>query len=369
MLKKLFLLLFLMPAAYCGVEAAVFNHYLYPGSNLEFSIDISEDYTGTADLKFCLAEFNFDELSYNYRCDIFLERHDITFDKTYYKIYSIPLNEVQPLIYRLFVQLHFEDKYHKDSDSDNFIYLASPKEPTVFVYNPKGVIILPNNLAHTAEQDEAITADFNITTYENCTNYQVYSYVYNNTKCITGSFNNNLRRVELPFGSSMRLYLKNTIDWNATIGDYDYKIRVNACGKDYDYSQPITITEKRKPLYNITINHDLILIKNYDNTNLTYNIIIIEEEENNTIIGELKPHNQIIIELDNSSKFVKAIINNAVEHNQLFLEQDKQSIIEESSKITGEIIMVESEGEEKPFYILSILTSLGALAIIYKGLR
>ncbi len=365
----LLIIILLTQPAYSGVEATLSHHYLYPGDNLDFHIEIEEPFTGTADLKFCLADFDFNDLSYNYRCDIFLERYDITFDQTYSNDYSIPLN-VQPLIYRLFVQLHYEDKYHKDSDSDNFIYVASSEEPVTFVYNPRGIIIQPMNIINSVEQGSQITNTINITSYENCSNYYVYTYVYENNNCVTGDFNENMKRIELPYSSTTTLIMNNTIDYNATIGDYYYKIRVSGCGRDYDYSQPVRVIEKQNPYYNITINESNIIIKNYDNTNLTYEVVSTSDEINN-YNGVLSPHTQAVINLQNKTQYVTILLNNLEVLNELLTRNEliiNKVIVENNSVITGNITLPEVEGEKR-FYILSLLTSVGALTIMYRKLR
>lgn len=371
----LLLIIFLTPTVFAGVEATLSNHYLYPGDPLNFHVEISEDYTGTADLKFCLAEFDFNELSYNYRCDIFLERFDITFDKTYSNDYSLLLNGVQPLIYRLFVQLHFEDTYHKDSDSGNFIYLAKSDEQVTYIYNPKGITITPKKVPSTAEAGGEISVEFNITSFENCTKYYAYSFINKNNTCITGALNENMISVQLPYSSTMQLTLNNTIFTNSTVGDYEYTIRISGCGKNHDYEKPIMIIRKENPEYNIVLEYNELVLKNYEETNLTYTLTIIEETKTTIINNTLTPHSQVKLVLNNTNQYLTLKLNNIEVFNKLLIINNTQVIIVNNtiinntpSLITGNAA-IENIEEEKPFYILSILTGLGSLGVLYWRLK
>lgn len=384
-ITTLLIMLFNLGIAFSGVEATVDNHYLLPGEELNFHIEIEEDFTGTADLKFCLAEFDFQTLNYNYRCDIFLDRFDVTFDKTYSNDYSLPLNGVQPLIYRLFVQLHFEDKYHKDSDKDNFIYLAKEDKSITYVYNPKGMKIEPFSLPEYAEQGSVTSANFNITNFGNCTKYYAYSFVNNGTNCITGKLNQNMIEIELLTSSRMNLELNNTIDYNASLGSYYYTIRLSGCGKNHDYKKPILIVEKREPAVNITINQDNeLIIKNYEQVNTSYELQIILEDGTIKLNNTLIPHSQERIKLNNTNQYLEVKINNKKHYTKLLTTENNNTIIvnntivksstststllpivRESSMITGNVTV--SQGDN--YYIISILIGLISLLIIYKRIK
>jgi hypothetical protein len=371
--KTLITLLILLstPLVFAGVEATLFNHYFYPGDDLNFHIEITEDFTGTADLKFCLANFDFTTLNYNYRCDIFLERFDITFDQTYSADYSLSLNGIQPLIYRLFVQLHFDDKYHKDSDKDNFIYLTKDDEPVTYIYNPAGVSIRADNIPNEVEQGGELETSFNVTIFENCSRFYAYSFINNGTQCATGRLNENIVELELPYSSTTHLTLKNEIGYNATIGGYYYTIRISGCGKNHDLKQPIRVIEKQNPDYNITIKEYEIILKNYDSTNISYALIIINQNSTQVINGTIQAHAQERVFLNNTDQFLTIRVNNAEVFNKLLLNNTREVITNYTiiySNITGNITLP-VEGEEKPFYILSILTSVGALLIMYTRLR
>ncbi|VVB75276.1 Uncharacterised protein [Candidatus Tiddalikarchaeum anstoanum] len=378
----LIILALILPSlAFSSVEGTVLNHYVFPGDNIKVQVNISENYTGIADLKFCLANFDFVSLSYNYRCDIFLNRFDIYVDKEFLGYYEFPIINLQPLIYRLFVQLHFNDTYHKDSDSNNFFYLTSNDEPVIYVYNPSGIVVDARSLNTLVEQGSTVSNTFNITNFENCTTIHAYSFIHKDDKPITGSINGNLQELVLPYGSTAKIFLNNTIDVNATTGEYYYVLRLNSCSKDYTYEQKIFVTKKNEPDYNITIDNNTILIKNFEQTNTDYNIEIVNENRTLLMNGSLPPHTQKKIFLNNTSQFLTIYINGKISVERLLLNSNasiiyltKEVVVERNvsgntTPITAFAALAESGGEEKYFYILSILTSIISLLILYVKLK
>jgi hypothetical protein len=363
------LVLLSIGAGYSSVEARVLNNYVLAGGDLHASVEISEDYTGTADLKFCLADFDFNTLSYNYRCDIFLERFNITFDKNYSSTYTFSLEGVQPLIYRLFVQLHFNTTYHKDSDSNNFVYVASSGEPIVYVYNYSGVAIDSRAVNSIVERGSTVTNCINITLYENCTNLRVYSFIHNDSISITGELNSNIQSFSLPVGSSTQVCLNNTIISNASIGAYDYVSRVASCTVDYETKSKIYVIEKKTPYYNAIIENNSLIIKNYDESEINYIIELYSNDSANIVNGSILPHNQKTINLNLTDFFIRLSINNEASLEGLYLSNNTNIVIINNSILPITAAFTAKNSDDYNLYAISLLTSAAALIILYVKIK
>lgn len=371
----LLLTLFSINTVIAGVEAEVLNHYLYPDQRLRVHVDVEENFTGTADLKFCLAEFDFQELNYNYRCDKFLNRYDITFDKVYSNEYEFIFENIQPLIYRLFVQLHFNDKYHKDCDKNNFIYLTQPNEPIVYIKNPKGIIINNELVPEFVEQGEEFKSEFNITNQGNCTNYTIYSFIYSNNTCITGKFWTNKKEFTLPTSSTIRIGVNNTIQENASIGLHDYVMRIKGCNKEYELRKPIQIIRKQNPYFQILIEDGNLVLKNYDSTNLSYELLITTHNSTRELNNQIPSHTRREFELEPTSQYLNMKINHEEVFQRLLINNTRsvelveKEVIIYKNNTSPTSYLIKEEYEEKPFYIICFLSSLTALTVLYKRLK
>jgi len=365
------LILLLLPTAFAGVEAMLYKHYYNPDEELVTHINIDENYTGSADLKFCLANFDFEELTYNYKCDIFLNNYNISFDKTYSADFTQSLAGIEPLIYRLFVQLHFEDKYHKDSDSDNFIYITKPDNYVIHKFDSEGVIINALSTPKEVQAGEELSITFNVSNHENCTNYCAYSFIVKNNKCVTGGLNKNIVNLTLPLGSSTSMTLTNIVNSKAEPAEYDYTIRVSGCGKNYDLTQPVQIVSDANPDIDYKLEKDGLLVKNYGNANISFELRIMDENQTRIITGEVTPYSQKKIFLNQTTQYLELAVNNEqvleklITHPVIIIQNNT---IEELGSITSNAVL-NSFDEGKSFYILSIFTSITALMIMYKRLR
>ena len=155
---------------------------------------------------------------------------------------------------------------------------------------------------------------------------------------------------------------------NASTGTFTYKIRFSGCGKDYETSQPISIIQKQNPNYNITLTDYELTIRNYDDTNMTYEVTSIQEPQTFSTNGTIFQHSQKRIILNSTEQYLTIIINNKEAFSQLLLNNTpiiiyNETIIREpQSLITADIV---ASNEEKPFYIISILTSIIALTFMW----
>ncbi len=362
---------------FSGVEAVVLTHQIVAGDTIVADVDIDESYSGSADLKFCLADYDYSDLSFNYRCDHFLDRYTIEFTNTFHKRYIFSTEGIEPQIYRLFVQLHYDDKYRKDCDNDNFVYIGSSSEPIVYVSSPTGVRISVSNVSSTYELGSVVSSFVNITNFENCSTFNVQSYLFGWTEGIISSKES--YDIDLSYGLSTQLNMTNTIFDSISSGDYIYKVLVRGCSNSYYWSKPIKVVEKAVPEVNVTLSNYTIYLKNFDSTNVSFSISIALPNTSYLFNLTLLPHHQRILRLNRTDQFVsihygKIVKQFFIESNQtcnILATNTNTTCINSSYHLsippsTSDFV---ANKEEKSFYIVSLFSSLGLLFLLYKRLR
>ncbi len=359
---------------FSGVEAVVLIHQIEVGDTIVADVDIDEPYSGTADLKFCLADYDYSDLSFNYRCDHFLDRYTIEFTNTFHKRYIFSTEGIGPQIYRLFVQLHYDDKYRRDCDNDNFVYIGSGDEPIVYISSPKGVRISVVGLNSTYELGSIISSSVNITNYENCSIFDIQSYVFGWRDGFVSTKED--YKINLSYGSSTQLNMTNALFDSIQTKDYIYKVLVLGCSNSYYWSRPVSIVEKAKPNVNVTLSNYTLYLKNFDSTNVSFSISIVLPNKSYLFNLTLLPHYQKIFYLNKTTQFISLHYGDVVK--QFFVESNQcnSSTIDTNTTCTNFSFTLPTSTsnlvankEEKSFYIVSLFSSLGLLFLLYKRLR
>ncbi len=357
--------LFCFSICYAGVEAEVKDHYLETDDNIDADVVIDEPYSGTADLKFCLAEYDFEELNFNYRCDIFLERHNISFSNYYEESYSFELENIEPYMYRLFVQLHYDDKYRKDSDKDNLVYVVGEKYKESSDRQSE-IVMKVLETPYTGRQGGIITSEINLSVYKNDSIIKV-------SECITGGWTSNKKEFSIPYGSSKTIHLENIIEEDAPPGEYTYKIRVNT-GAKYDYTNKIIIYPYINPDIKVELINNSLKIKNIDSKKANYTVRMDFENNTRIINDSINPHTLKQIRLNNTTQLISVYLNNELHYKKLLIRKNiitrmvnntiiETRIINDSSKITGNIVAEDDSSEN--LHVFSILIGLGLLTTVY----
>jgi hypothetical protein len=94
-------------------------------------------------------------------------------------------------------------------------------------------------------RNEEFQTEFRIENRKNeLIDFEVYSYVYTGSKCITGSWTKNLIEVSLDVGEEKVIGLISQIKKDAEPGEYIFRVRAKLDGKNIDLSRPIIVTEE-----------------------------------------------------------------------------------------------------------------------------
>jgi hypothetical protein len=81
--------------------------------------------------------------------------------------------------------------------------------------------------------------------------FELYSYAYNGSDCITGSWTENRREITLGKREEKIVELRNKIEDEVESGEYNFKVRAKFEGKNFDVQDKILVKEK------IKVNRDL----------------------------------------------------------------------------------------------------------------
>lgn len=362
-------LLFIFSKSFSFVEAEVLDHNLITNEELPIVVEIDEEYEGFADLKFCLANFDFNTLDYEYKCSIFLERFNISFNNNYFNYYYLDLNGINSGLYRLFVQLHYLDKYKKDCDKNNFVYIAP--RTTIIEKEKEGIEINEIFIQNELEQESMLNMILNITNYEKNENLNITTKLFNENSSIIKTSNLTLSRYS-------KIILNNSIMLNnLTVGEYNLLIQVN----NYSLSKIINVKQKYNMSYEIIKTNSTIAIINRDNISFNYEIAYLNSSDKIIILNDLLPQHEKKIEINNTNSLItikinsklvyekfnilpQKIINNSFYVNNTIIKKEKVDYFLLSGQVVSKIFDL-----SKHFYMFSALIGIVSLILIYKKIK
>jgi len=247
------------PAIAWVIEGSVSPHHGTTETEIALSYVINNSYTGKARLKICLDEYDFNNLKYDYDCDILLREVNITMPEPGQEIFK--LNQPSWL-YRFCLKLYANGSTYSDCDNDNTFFLNNQyyEQP---VDEDKPLLIVSVYAPEYVMQNHEFTSYVNINNQgSDDREVLVYSYAYNGSTIMSEGFINswkkswtaNQKRVVVPRLSSATVSLINRIN---NSGFFDYNVRVKFGDESIDTRKKINVSEEKIAIASIdSISYD-----------------------------------------------------------------------------------------------------------------